>query len=248
MGNSDWTLQRALDRRRSLGVSDPGVVGVVHLSGDDDDRPERGVPHQAAAQSSGPGLTDMGFDRADIDAYVICVSTLEPRKNHQVLLDAFDLWAQQAPRLGLVLVGRIGWNTEALVQRIEGHPLLGSRLFWFAHADDPTMRSLLEGAAVAAMPSHAEGFGLPVLEALALGVPVITTDGGALAEVGGDVPLRLAADDARAWADAVVRHVSDEDYQAQRRAEARQAARGLPTWDEAREELVELLTRSPSQH
>ena len=160
-----------------------------------------------------------------------------------MLLDAFDLWSQRTPGLGLVFVGRIGWNTEALVRRIERHPLLGSQLFWFAHADDETMRTLLGGATVAAMPSHAEGFGLPVLEALALGVPVVTTNGGALGEVGGDVPLRLAADDSEAWADALVRHLADEDYLRTRRAEARRAAGALPTWSAARDELVELLTR-----
>ena len=77
-------------------------------------------------------------------------------------------------------------------------------------------------------------------------MPVVTTDGGALAEVGGEVPLRVAADDARAWADAMVRHGTDEDYLSRRRADARQAADGLPTWDQAREELVELLTRPTS--
>ena len=248
VGNSDWTLQRALDRRQGIGLPDPGVSGVVHLSGDggagrDEPVAPQGPTPTGARPGLPPQLQTAGASERRLDGYVICVSTLEPRKNHQVLLDAFDLWSQRTPCLGLVFVGRIGWNTEALVRRIERHPLLGSQLFWFAHADDETMRTLLGGATVAAMPSHAEGFGLPVLEALALGVPVVTTNGGALGEVGGDVPLRLAADDSEAWADALVRHLADEDYLRTRRAEARRAAGALPTWSAARDELVELLTR-----
>ena len=134
-----------------------------------------------------------------MDGYVICVATLEPRKNHALLLDAFDRWSTRSPGLGLVLVGRIGWNTGTLVKRIETHPLLNRQLFWFAHSDDPAMRNMLRLATVAAMPSHTEGFGLPVLEALALGTPVVTTNGGALAEVGDDAPLRLPGDDPATW-------------------------------------------------
>lgn len=251
VGNSEWTLQRALDRRRQLGVADPDISGVVHLSGDgdaradtrpafhDDPQPEGGRP---GIPLRSPGLPPQ-LEGSAVEGYVVCVATLEPRKNHQVLLDAFDLWASRSPQLGLVLVGRIGWNTEALVRRIEGHQLLGSQLFWFSHADDETMRTLLGHATVAAMPSHAEGFGLPVLEALALGVPVVTTDGGALGEVGGDTPLRLAADDPGAWAEALVRHATDDDYLHRRRADARRAGQKLPTWGAARDELAELLTR-----
>lgn len=250
VGNSNWTLERALSRRRGLGVSDPSVSGVVHLSGEwierraeartsPDDAPSNAIkPSGSRPARLPPELADH-----DVDGYAICVSTLEPRKNHAVLLDAFDRWSTDHPRFALVLIGRIGWNTAALVKRIEGHPLLNRRLFWFAHADDHAMRTMLSRATVAAMPSHAEGFGLPVLEALTLGVPVVTTSGGALTEVGGDVPIRLPPDDPGAWAAALVRHHTDPEYLAQRRAEAASASVTLPTWEAARDELAELLSQ-----
>ncbi|MEZ5382060.1 MAG: glycosyltransferase [Microthrixaceae bacterium] len=242
IGNSAWTLARALDRRRSLGVDAPAVSGVVHLSGEwIDRRSEERAPSSGASPTQALPEQLRG---TDLRAYAVCVATLEPRKNHAVLLDALDRWADMHPELGLVLIGRIGWNTDELVRRIEGHPLLGRQLFWFAHADDDAMRSLLGRATVAAMPSLAEGFGLPVMEALSLGVPVVTTGGGALAEVGGDTPVRLPPDDAAAWADVLVRHATDADYLAARRAAAEEAARHLPTWAEARDELVDLLTSS----
>ncbi|MCB1029238.1 MAG: glycosyltransferase family 4 protein [Microthrixaceae bacterium] len=246
VGNSDWTLQRALERRRGMGGTDPAVAGVVHLSGEWIDRRAEPRPGNAttdpAERSSARNLPPE-LAGHDVDGYAICVATLEPRKNHDVLLDAFDRWSAEQPRFALVLVGRIGWNTAPLVKRIEGHPLLNRSLFWFAHADDRSMRTLLARATVAAMPSHSEGFGLPVLEALALGVPVVSTAGGALAEVGGDAPIRLAPDDARAWHSTLLRHHTDADFLAQRRREAARAAATLPTWERARDELADLLSR-----
>ena len=92
VGNSAWTLQRALDRRRQLGVADPEVSGVVHLSGDGDGRAD-GSPALSgdpSHQGTLPGLPPQLEDSA-VERYVVCVSTLEPRKNHEVLLDAFEL-------------------------------------------------------------------------------------------------------------------------------------------------------------
>ncbi|MBP8957702.1 glycosyltransferase family 4 protein [Candidatus Microthrix sp.] len=242
VGNSDWTLRRALDRRRSLGVTDPEVAGVVHLSGEWQ-AVEVASPGAASPAAASPSPLPPELEGLPLDGYVICVATLEPRKNHALLLDAFDRWSTRSPGLGLVLVGRIGWNTGTLVKRIETHPLLNRQLFWFAHSDDPAMRNMLRLATVAAMPSHTEGFGLPVLEALALGTPVVTTNGGALAEVGDDAPLRLPGDDPATWAEALVRHLDDPHYLARRREEARAAALTLPTWEDARDELADLLTR-----
>ena len=94
---------------------------------------------------------------------ILVVGTLEPRKNHSGLLDAFD-------RLGtdstLVVVGRQGWKADDIAQRIRGHEAFGEALRWPSEVNDATLDALYDLADVVVVPSHAEGYGLPVVEAL----------------------------------------------------------------------------------
>ena len=107
--------------------------------------------------------------------YVLMVGTLEPRKGHDDVLSAFErLWPNEAP--ALVIVGRRGWKRARLEARLRAHPLLGSKLFWLNDVGDEELKFLYthcEGVIVAA---HAEGYGLPVVEALGYGKPVLARD------------------------------------------------------------------------
>ena len=115
----------------------------------------------AGAQELPDGLADA--------RYVLVVGTVEPRKNHAVLLDAFEQLARTDPDLHLVVVGRAGWNNDEVVARLRQHPLRGHRLHWFEGAGDELLGELYRAATVVAVPSITEGFGLPVIEALAVG-------------------------------------------------------------------------------
>jgi len=157
-------------------------------------------------------LTDRGLP---VD-YILFVGSLDPRKNLPVLLDAHARWrADDADAPDLILAGPSG-RDESLARRPHVH-LTG----WL---DDPDLRSLVAGCRALVLPSIDEGFGLPVLEALATGRPVVVSDIPALHEVAGPHASAAAADDPDAFADALNRTVrlpDDDAARADRRAWAR---------------------------
>ncbi|MBK6025174.1 glycosyltransferase involved in cell wall biosynthesis [Brevundimonas nasdae] len=107
---------------------------------------------------------------------VLTVGTLEPRKGHNELLDAFaEIWSRNGSTK-LVLVGREGWSVEGLMARIRSHPELGHRLFYFDKASDEALMRLYEACDGVIIPSLAEGYGLPLIEALGYGKPVLARD------------------------------------------------------------------------
>ncbi|HKJ25279.1 MAG TPA: glycosyltransferase family 1 protein [Myxococcota bacterium] len=115
----------------------------------------------------------------------LSVGTLEPRKNHLLLLDAFDeRWAAGSDAR-LLLAGRAGWGSEYLRERIRIHPERGRRLFVFENLNDAELARAYERASAVVCASFAEGFGLPLVEALTRGVPVLASDIPSHREVGG---------------------------------------------------------------
>jgi glycosyltransferase involved in cell wall biosynthesis len=118
--------------------------------------------------------------------YLLSVGTLEPRKGYSVALDAFErLWGRGLD-ISYAIVGRAGWNTSALSERLRRHPEFGRRLFWFDRASDADLRALYANARAVVSASLAEGFGLPLVEAAFHGAPVIASDIDVFREVGGD--------------------------------------------------------------
>lgn len=131
--------------------------------------------------------------------HFLCIATIERRKNHAMLLKAWRRLGSTAPPL--ILVGRRSFGAgEALALLDSGAlPMVQER----GHCPDAELASLLAGARALLLPSQAEGFGLPLAEALAAGVPVIASDIPALREIGRGVPEHLPADDPTAWASMV---------------------------------------------
>ncbi|MCL3776997.1 glycosyltransferase family 4 protein [Actinomyces sp. AC-19-1] len=119
--------------------------------------------------------------------YVLWTGTHEPRKNLLALLRAFSLLATDYPGLHLVLVGPEGWGDDAEERRlVEG---LGGRVHVTGRLSDADLAAAYTGARAFCFPSHWEGFGLPVLEAMAYGAPVVTSRGTCMEEVCGDAGL-----------------------------------------------------------
>ena len=125
---------------------------------------------------------------------VLMVGTLEPRKCHAQVLSAFEhLWAQQNPA-ALLLVGRPGWHTEPLQQRITQHEQLNHKLFWFNAANDAELELFYKQATGVVAASLAEGYGLPLSEALNHGKPLLARDISVFREVAGEYAQYFTAD------------------------------------------------------
>ncbi|MEQ1890587.1 MAG: glycosyltransferase [Alphaproteobacteria bacterium] len=116
-------------------------------------------------------------------AYLI-VSTVEPRKNHAYLLDAFDLLWDQGYDISLIIAGRIGWKVKDLVARIMTHSQYGKRLFLLSDLTDQEVVYCYRHAKMLVFPSIVEGFGLPIVESLSNRLPVLASDTPVHREVG----------------------------------------------------------------
>ncbi|WP_347303257.1 glycosyltransferase family 1 protein [Croceibacterium sp. TMG7-5b_MA50] len=165
--------------------------------------------------------------------YFVCLGTIEPRKNHLLLL---HVWRQLAETLPagkvprLLVIGRRGWENEQIVDMLERCPALVGHVEELGSCPDRRLSALLRGATALLLPSFAEGYGMPVAEALSVGTPVICSDLPALREVGGPVPDYLDPLDGPGWRAAVLDHAA---HGAMRSAQlARLPGWHNPTWAE----------------
>jgi len=130
----------------------------------------------------------------------LMVGMISPRKNHALALDAFDrLWAEKAD-VRLAIAGRYGWDSGGLVERIRRHPQFGKKLFWFEDVRDHELDYCYRRAAGLITSSYAEGFNLPIVEALSKGCPVLASDLPVHREVGGAYAAYFPLGDAEALA------------------------------------------------
>ncbi|HEU5083800.1 MAG TPA: glycosyltransferase family 1 protein [Acidimicrobiales bacterium] len=148
---------------------------------------------------------------AGVEHYVLAVGTVEPRKDLPSLVRAVDRLADDDPDVVLVHAGGDGWGIDAFEAAVRAmrHP---HRLRRLGHVPHDQLGHLYAGARVFAYPSVYEGFGLPVLEAMSAGVPVVTTDVPAIREVAGDAALVVPVGDVDALAEAVARAWHDEAW------------------------------------
>ena len=144
------------------------------------------------------------------DGYVLFFGTLEPRKNVGALLDAWEILAGRRTDLPrLVLAGKATEQSGPWIERI-GRAPLNSLVTHRGYIDPAEREALYAGARLLVQPSFEEGFGLPVLEAMTAGVPVVAANAGALPEVGGDAVLLASPTDPTSFADAIERLLDDD--------------------------------------
>ena len=197
---SDWTRR---DAERLYGL-DPAKTTVIH----------EGVHARFAPDPGGARWREARAKYQLPDRYILALGTIEPRKN---LLTLFDAIARlDNARLGewadvpLVVGGRQGWLTDETLAAVQARGLQG-RIRFTGFIADEDLPAILSRAALFCFPSLYEGFGLPPLEAMACGAPVLSSNASSLPEVLGDAAEYAAPTDAEAWARAIERILSNED-------------------------------------
>lgn len=219
--------RRGLDvaRREAAAVVVPSAFGrheLVH-AGFDAERVHvapHGVTHFGPAIDPAAGAALLAR-RGVRPPFVLFVGTIEPRKGVPELLAAHAALRVAHPDLGLVLAGPRGWGPAP--------PLAAPGVVALGGVDDVTLEALYGAAVVLALPSHYEGFGLPVVEAMARGCPVVVSDAACLPELVGDAGVVVPSGDADALAGALERLVGDDDLRSTHAAAGRTRAVAF-TW------------------
>jgi glycosyltransferase involved in cell wall biosynthesis len=174
----------------------------------------RAVPHGVpSADRLAGGNPDHGRRLAGADRYILALGTIEPRKDLPGLVRAFDLVAAEHADAHLVLAGPDGWGGEALVEAVKAAHH-GDRVRRLGYVSGHDKAALLAGSQVFAYPSLYEGFGLPPLEAMAAGVPVVATSAGALPEVLGHAAVLVPPRDETALAAALSTLLESDSHRA----------------------------------
>ncbi len=235
-----WAVERAdailadsyatqRDLEEMLGVP-PERVTVVHLAADAIFRPQR------------PEEVEPILRRYELaPGYLLFVGTWEPRKNLPGLLEALALLHAGGERRTLVIAGRPGWLYDDVFARVQA---LGLEP-WVRFIEAPPVEdliALMNGALLLTMPSFYEGFGLPALEAMQCGTPVVVADRASLPEVVGDAGLLVDPEDPASIAGAFARIAEDADLRAALRIRGRAQA-GKFAWSKTAGETLKVYRR-----
>ncbi len=172
--------------------------------------------------------------------YVLAVGTVQPRKNYQMLIRAFKGVAEQFPHK-LVFAGGKGWMEEEMTAEVQRQGL-EDRVIFTGFVDDDDLPALYSGASLLAFPSLYEGFGLPILEAMACGLPALISNASCLPEVGGDVAVQISPGDEPAWTQSMIALLGDPARLEEMKIAGFKQARRF-TWEMAAKQLVELYKR-----
>jgi glycosyltransferase involved in cell wall biosynthesis len=215
-----------LERRYRIRVGDDAVI--PHGVGEDFlEQPE---PPTAAARFRAP------------HRYVLHVGVHRPHKNHAVLIEAFARVARDVPDVRLVLVGQRDERFPVGVDELVGGHGVADRVDLLENVDNAQLLDLYRNASAFAFPSLMEGFGLPVLEAMASGVPAVISDDPATVEAGSGAALVVPRRDVAAWAEALRTVLTEEQVVDDMVTRGRKVAHEN-TWDRAADRTLALLRR-----
>jgi glycosyltransferase involved in cell wall biosynthesis len=186
-----------------------------------------------ATAADGFSLVSEAFKRCAGDVYLV-VGTIEPRKDCARVLGAFErLWTEGSDAV-LMLFGRAGWRSYDLIDRLRAHSERGKRLFWFEHGSDHELDFAYRHAAALIFASRCEGFGLPLVEAMHYGLPVLAADIPVFREIGADYPAFFSPGNEQAIYDAV-RSFADTQRSNPR---AQHLPRPWPSWSDSARMLL----------
>ena len=224
-----WALRRAVRvARRVLCVSATTARDLVEVLGVDPGRVDVTPLGTDLAPASEAEVAAVRQRLGLRGPYLLGLGTLEPRKDLPTLVRAFADLAREVPHT-LVLAGLAGWGTGAVAEAVAASGV-AERILLAGYVPEEEKAALYTGAEVFCYPSRYEGFGLPVAEAMACGVPVVTTTGGSLPEVAGGGALLVEPGQADALAGALAKLLADPAERAALAARGRARAAEL-TWE-----------------
>jgi len=199
-----------------------------------------GMRTEKTAQTKQVGQQGLIFNPLkENEKYVLCVGTLEPRKNHALLLDVFERIHHQYPWVKLVFIGKKGWNVDELTVRITEHALFQKSLFWFSHVKDEMLNIFYKNCALSILPSFYEGYGLPVIESLMNGKIVLCADKGSLPEVGESYADYFDPNNAKTLEALLNKYLSSSKERREREAVVKNFT--PHTWHESAQDLIKIL-------
>jgi glycosyltransferase involved in cell wall biosynthesis len=205
---------------------------IIYNSADTQERTERvmahwgSVPRGIVAHLGTVPLVPVPADLSEglppAEPYFVTTGTIEPRKNHALLLDIWDRLGPDAPVL--LICGSRGWNNDAVFARLDALPR-DARVREVAGLSDGALAALVKGARGLLFPSHAEGFGLPAVEALRLGTPVMCSNMATFREILANKALYIDTSAQELWENSIT------DWSKQAWETQRVVGFEAPTWD-----------------
>jgi len=171
----------------------------------------------------------------------LMVGTLEPRKGHAQVLDAFEQLWQQGMDINLAIVGKQGWMVEDLVERLRSHPELNKRLFWLEGISDEYLEKVYAASTCLIAASYGEGFGLPLIEAAQHKLPIIARDIPVFREVAGEHAFYFSGREPKGLAGAI------ETWLSLYQAGEHPRSDNMPwlTWKESARQLMNMISNRP---
>jgi len=195
----------------------------------------RQPPVEIAWLGSGIGVNqsiDQPAPRFD-QPYFVMLGTIEPRKNHLRILEIWRDWTQHTstPRPHLLIIGQRGWECENIFRLLDRCSTIQPWVHELGRCSDVELNNHLRHARALLMPSFIEGFGLPVIEALANGLPVIASELSVFREIAGNIPDYLDPSDGIGWRNAIVDYSRPDSPRRAKQIE-RMADLEIPTWNQ----------------
>lgn len=186
-------VSRWIEENPPSSQNTPNIVSF-HLGADlVNSSPTRGLPSNSSQI----------LERLNSIPSFLMVGTIEPRKGHAQVLEAFEILWMQGAEVNLVIVGKFGWLVDELGKKIRSHPEAGRKLFWLEGISDEYLGEVYKSCQCLMAASYGEGFGLPLIEAAHMGIPILARDIDIFREIAGDHAMYFQADNPNELAVAV---------------------------------------------